>query len=255
MKNILILSKVETFEAAKNLKLIWLTVFFTILGVTQPLIDRYMETILQNFGGVDGIMLDPNTPEPQSNEVLLATFSGQFNQIGLIVLIISFMGMITAEKNSGVLGFIFTRPVSNFEYIISKLLSNWIISMICISIGAVVSYLYTVYLFNDYSITNFLVYLFFYSIWILCVVSITVLLSAFINSSIFVAVMTIVISIILMLLAGINDKLTFFLPSSSLTLAENQLIEGANSSIMMLIAPILFITINLLIATSLIRKF
>ena len=57
-----------------------------------------MEVIIKNFGGVDGIIMDPNAPKPQANEVLLATFTGQFNQMGLIVLVISFMGMIADEK-------------------------------------------------------------------------------------------------------------------------------------------------------------
>lgn len=253
MRNVLILGKVELLEAIRNIKFFWLAVFFTILGVTQPLIDKYMEVIIKSLGGVDGIMMDPNAPEPQSNEVLLATFSGQFNQIGLIILVISFMGMIVVEKNSGVQGFIFTRPVSNIEYIISKSIGNWLISMVCISVGAIVSYFYTIYLFDHYPFTNLLLFLLFYSLWILFVVSIAVLLSTFIKSSIFIGVMTIILAMIVMLLGSINENLALFLPSGALTLAESQL-QDTHSNLLFMIAPIVYIVISLYVAKVIIKK-
>lgn len=244
MRNISIMLKVELLEAVRNIKFIWLTIFFTILGVTQPLIDKYMEVILKQFGGVEGIMIDPNAPEPQANEVLLATFSGQFNQIGLIVLIISFMGMIVNEKNSGVQGFIFTRPVSSLEYISSKLFGNWFISMVCISIGAFVSYFYTIYLFGYYSIAKFLLFLVFYSLWIFFIVSIAALFSTLIKSPLFIGVATILLSIVLLLLGNINETLSLFLPSGVLTLAESLLLQTESPNFLLIIAPIIYITIN-----------
>lgn len=248
MRNISILLKVELLEAVRNIKFIWLTLFFTILGVTQPLIDKYMEVILQNFGGIDGIMIDPNAPDPLTNEVLLATFFGQFNQIGLIVLIISCMGMIANEKNSGVQGFIFTRPVSSLEYISSKLFGNWLISMICIAIGSIVSYFYTIHLFDYYSITNFLLFLVFYSVWILFVISLAVLFSTMIKSSLFIGVATILISMIFLLLGNINETFSLFLPSGVLNLAESLLLQTGSANYLLLIASIIYIMINIFTA-------
>ncbi|MGE6631596.1 ABC transporter permease [Bacillus sp. NPDC077027] len=244
MRNISILLKVELLEAVRNIKFIWLTLFFTILGVTQPLIDKYMEVIIKNFGGIEGIMIDPNAPEPQANEVILATFSGQFNQIGLIVLIISFMGMIANEKNSGVQGFIFTRPVTSLEYISSKLFGNWFISMVCISIGSFVSYFYTIYLFGYYSITDFLLFLVFYSLWILFIISLVILFSTIIKSSLFIGVTTILLSIVLLMLGNINETFSLFLPSGVLTLAENLLLQTNSANFLLIIAPIVYIIIN-----------
>ncbi|ARJ18293.1 ABC transporter permease [Staphylococcus lugdunensis] len=254
MRNILILGKVELLEAVRNIKFIWLAIFFSILGLTQPLIDNYMEVIIKNFGGVDGIIMDPNAPKPQANEVLLATFTGQFNQMGLIVLVISFMGMIADEKKSGVLGFIFTRPVSSMQYIISKLFGNWIISMICILVGAGVSYCYTIYLFDYYPFINFLFFLLFYSLWILFIVSVTILLSTFIKSSIFIGVITIVISMVFILLGNINKTFALFLPSGALTLAESQF-QNINSNFLLIIAPVIYIVALVYASKVIIKKF
>ncbi|WP_066189423.1 ABC transporter permease [Gracilibacillus timonensis] len=254
MRNISILLKVEVLEAIRNIKLIWLTLFFTILGVTQPLIDKYMDVILENVGGVEGIMIDPNASDPKANEVLLATFSGQFNQIGLIVLIISFMGMIANEKNSGVQGFIFTRPVSSLQYISSKLLGNWLISMVCMAIGSFISYFYTVYLFGSYAIVDFLGYLICYSVWIFFIVSLAVLFSTMIKSSLFIGVATILLSMVLLLLGNLNDTLSLFLPSGVLTLAEDLLLQTGNANFLLLIAPIVYLITNMYIAKLFIQR-
>lgn len=254
MKNISIMLKVELLEAIRNIKLIWLSLFFAILGVTQPLIDKYMAVIIRNFGGVEGIMIDPNASQPQANEVLLTTFSGQFNQIGLIVLIISFMGMIANEKNSGVQGFIFTRPVSSLEYLSSKLFGNWLISMVCISIGSFVSYYYTIYLFGYYSIADFLLFLVFYSLWILFIISIAVLFSTIIKSSLFIGVTTILLSMVFILAGNINETFSLFLPSGVLTLAESQLLQNNNSNFLLMIAPMIYIVINTYAAKVIIKR-
>ena len=66
MTNFYTLTRTDLAEAAKEYKFIWLTLFFVILGVTQPLVHNYMDVILENVGGADGITIDPNRPVPSS---------------------------------------------------------------------------------------------------------------------------------------------------------------------------------------------
>ena len=69
MMNLAILIRAELTEAAKEYKYVWLTIFFIILGLTQPLLNKYMDSILQQLGGTIGVMLDPNKPSPTPNEI------------------------------------------------------------------------------------------------------------------------------------------------------------------------------------------
>ncbi|WP_142829714.1 ABC transporter permease [Planococcus soli] len=254
MTNFNTLMRTEIVEALKEFKFIWLTLFFVILGVTQPLINKYMDIILENVGGADGITIDPNRPTPSSAEVLLSTVSGQFNQIGLIILTISFMGLIAGDRNSGMQDFILTRPVSLASYLLSKLASHWLISMFSISIGAAVSYTYTMMLFGSFSFSNFLLFLILYSFWILYVVSLTILISTFVKSPILIAVTTILISMILIIAKGFNHILFQLSPGSILTLAENQLQSMQDLNYFAILTCLFFILFNIYLANLKMKK-
>lgn len=242
------LTQTELAEAAKEYKFIWLTLFFVILGVTQPLINNYMDVILENVGGADGITIDPNRPVPSSGEVLLSTISGQFNQIGLIILIISFMGLIASDRNSGMQDFILTRPVAIPSYLLSKLAGHWLISMFAIAIGAAVSYGYTIFLFGSFSFSDFLLFLLMYSLWILYVISLAILISTFIKGPILIAVTTIAVSVFLILIKSFNHLVFQLSPGGVLNVAENQLLPGGEVNHFSILSCGVFIVFNIWLA-------
>ncbi len=248
MTNFYTLTRTELAEAAKEYKFIWLTLFFVILGVTQPLVHNYMDVILENVGGADGITIDPNRPVPSSGEVLLSTISGQFNQIGLIILIISFMGLIASDRNSGMQDFILTRPVSLQSYLMSKLAGHWLISMFAIAIGAVVSYGYTIFLFGSFSFSDFSLFLLMYSLWILYVISLAILISTFIKGPILIAVATIAASIFFILIKGFNQLAFQLSPGGVLNVAENYLLPGREVNHFSILSCGMFIVFNLWLA-------
>lgn len=255
MTNFHTLLRTELAEAWKDYKFIWLTLFFVMLGVTQPLINAYMDIILEHAGGTEGIIIDPNRPIPSSTEVLMSTVSGQFNQIGLIILIISLMGLIATDRNNGVQDFILTRPVSPHSYLLSKLASHWLISMFSISIGALVSYYYTIFLFGSFSFPSYLLFLILYGVWILYVVSLTIVISTFVKSPILIAVTTISIAILLILIKGFTHPLTQLLPSGILTLAENHLLTSQDLNYFSMLTCLFFIFFNIFLANLNLRKF
>jgi len=129
MRTFYTLTLTEWLEAWKEWKIVWLPLFFIALGVTQPLLLMYMDVLLEHVGNADGIIVDPNRPAPQSLDVFSATIHGQFNQLGLIVLIMSFMGLLASDRQTGMQDFILTRPVSRNVYLLSKWFSHGMISL------------------------------------------------------------------------------------------------------------------------------
>ncbi len=113
----------------ERMEIVWLPLFFIALGVTQPLLLMYMDVLLAHVGNADGIIVDPNRPAPQPLDVFSATIHGQFNQLGLIVLIMSFMGLLASDRQTGMQDFILTRPVSRNVYLLSKWFSHGMISL------------------------------------------------------------------------------------------------------------------------------
>ncbi|WP_026831394.1 ABC transporter permease [Exiguobacterium antarcticum] len=254
MNNLAILIRVELTEAAKEYKYVWLTIFFIILGLTQPLINMYLEIILQQLGGTFGVMLDPNKPSPTSNEIFLSTISGQFNQIGLVILIISFMSLIAADRENGMQDFILTRPVSIYSYVYAKLIAHWLISMFSILFGILISYFYTVYLFGSFSLLKLISFSFLYSLWILYLVSLVIVISIYIKHQVLIAVSTIGITFVLLFINNFNPTFSYLLPSSILNVAAHQISDAHDFHHLSVVSCLLFTISHLVWATMKLKR-
>lgn len=91
----------------RDFKIIWLPIVFILLGLTQPIMMYYLPLILTTLGGVDGITIDPAMTKLDGREVLASTLNSQFDQLGIIILVVAVMGVIQAEKASGIFGIYF----------------------------------------------------------------------------------------------------------------------------------------------------
>lgn len=243
------LVRVELTEAAKEYKYVWLTIFFVLLGLTQPLINLYMDLILQQMGGSIGVILDPDKSAPTANEVFLSTISGQFNQIGLIILLISFMGLIATDRQNGMQDFILTRPVSIHCYVSAKLIAHWFISMFSLGFGILTSYGCTVYLFGAFPMTKLISFSVLYSLWILYLISLVIVISMYVRHQVLIAISAIGISFLLLVLKNLDPVFSDGFPSSILNVAEHQLVRSSVVSYRSIFSCLLFTFLNLMWAS------
>lgn len=173
MKVFLTLCKKEWMEAWRDKKLIWLPIVIIILAVTQPITNYYLPQILDMAGNLpEGAVIE--IPTPSGEEVLIGTLS-QLGMIGLAIFVLSVMGTIANERNSGALSLIMARPVQPIQYIGSKWLVNFLIVFISFALGYGLSYYYTNLLFNEVEIHKFLASLGVYSLWLLFAVAVTII--------------------------------------------------------------------------------
>lgn len=221
MRTFYTLTWTEWLEAWKEWKIVWLPLFFIALGVTQPLLLMYMDVLLAHVGNADGIIVDPNRPVPQSLDVFSATIHGQFNQLGLIVLIMSFMGLLASDRQTGMQDFILTRPVSRNVYLLSKWFSHGMISLFGILIGALTSYCLTVYWFGSLSPMLALRIILDFSLWTLFVVSLTLLISTFLQLAVPIGILSLVVSLLLVALPSLMPDILFFMPGALLSLPSH----------------------------------
>src|SRR5690606_11651471 len=109
-----VLFKKEWIEMTRNFKILWIPLVFILLGIMQPVTSYYLPEIIKAAGELpEGAVFEIPMPTPQ--EVLVQTF-GQYSQIGILVLVLAFMGIVAAEKNSGVSDIILVKPVSFANY-------------------------------------------------------------------------------------------------------------------------------------------
>ncbi|MNX11569.1 putative transmembrane protein YxlG [compost metagenome] len=204
MKTWFILFRKEWLEMIRNYKVIWIPLVFVLFGLQQPITSYYMPEILKSVGNLpNGAVI--KIPIPLSGEVLAQTL-GQYTQMGILVLVLAFMGMVSSERRSGMTKAILVKPVGYSSYITSKWMSAVLLSAGAIFISMLTSWYYTVLLIGDFPFMNLVKGASIYFIWILFLITLTVFLSSFLKSSGLVAAFTLLFSILLTILTSLLGK-------------------------------------------------
>ncbi|MEI2317140.1 ABC transporter permease subunit [Bacillus paramobilis] len=226
MNNLMILIKKECVQMLRDFKVIWLPIVFIFLGATQPIVTHYLPSILGALGGGQGITIDPSMAAQQGGEVLASTLGSQFDQLGLMILVISMMGAIQADKANGMLAFILTRPVTVTSYIAGKIVSNYVMVAFSVMIGYFTSYLYINYLFTAVPFSHMITGLLFYLIWVLFIVSFTTMISTIFHSQGIIALISIVFLLACRIIVGLSPIIDQVNPASMSKHAMETLVTG-----------------------------
>ncbi|MED4205707.1 ABC transporter permease subunit [Neobacillus mesonae] len=214
MSTFIVLAKKEVAQMIREFKIIWLPLVFIFLGITQPVVTYYLPDILKAVGGGQGITIDPSMAAQNGGEVLASTLGSQFDQLGVMIIIVSIMGIIQSDKANGMLAFILTRPVKVSSYIYGKIISNYLFVTFSVTIGYLVSYLYVYLLFTSIHFIDFLAALLFYLLWVLFIVSFTTMISTIFNSQGIIALISIVFLLVCRVIVGLSPVIDKINPAS-----------------------------------------
>ncbi|TQR21688.1 ABC transporter permease [Psychrobacillus vulpis] len=250
MKPFFILMNKEYFQMIRDFKIIWLPIVFIFLGMTQPVLTYYLPAILGALGGGQGITIDPTMVQQEGGQVLATTLGSQFDQLGIMIIVISMMAMIQADKASGMLAFILTRPVTVWSYIAGKIISNYLLVIVSVTFGYFVSYLYVSYLFTDVPISHMLLALLIYLTWVLFMVSFTLMISTIFNGQGVIALIGIVFLLICRMIIGIHPTIDLINPAGMSQHAMSLLVTGSvdSSLYVNLIITFLWVLFTLLVS-------
>jgi ABC-2 type transport system permease protein len=120
--------------------------FFALL---DPLMLKYMNEILGYFAtGIEIIM-----PEPTPQDAYFSYLS-DVSQIGIFVLIFAIMGSVAREKETGVTGWLLSKPVSRWQYLFAKLVILYSLVITGIFACSTLAYLYTTSLIGQPPLTE-----------------------------------------------------------------------------------------------------
>ncbi|QUG43043.1 ABC-2 transporter permease [Psychrobacillus sp. INOP01] len=230
MNSFIVLVNKEFTQMIRDFKIIWLPLVFILLGITQPVITYYLPTILEALGSGQGITIDPSMTNQQGGEILAGTLASQFDQLGIMIIAISLMGIIQTDKANGMLAFILTRPVTVRSYVGGKIASNYIFTAFSITVGYLASYLYVNFLFTNVAVYDMLIGLLFYLVWVLFIVSFTTMISTLINSPGLIALISIACLIACRVIVGLNSMIDLVNPASMSKHAMEVLITGSVNS-------------------------
>lgn len=176
MNEFSVLLQKEFREAWRSWKFLWIPLVFALLGMSDPLMNYYMMDVLNAVGNLpEGFVI--SIPELVPADLLQASI-GQFQLIGLLVLIAAFVGSISKERANGMATLLYIRPISFAAYFMSKFVVMSAVGLISIVAGFTASVYYTVILYGKFEMPMLLASFVTYFVWLLLVFAITLLMSA-----------------------------------------------------------------------------
>jgi ABC-2 type transport system permease protein len=224
MNQWLTLFQKEILEMWRNFKWIWFPLSFILLGVSEPLSTYYMPQIIDSLGGLpDGAVIE--IPTPSSPEILFQSIS-QYNTIGLLIIVLASMGLIAAERKSGVAELILVKPVSYFSYVTAKWAGAVLLTGVSYFLGLLSSWYYVVILFEKIPFGDVMVAFGLFWLWLSFVLTITVFFNALFKSPGVVGFISMATIIILSLISGSLSHLLEWSPTQLTGYAGSYLISG-----------------------------
>ncbi|NLG89086.1 MAG: ABC transporter permease subunit [Clostridiaceae bacterium] len=144
--------KKEVIEYIRTYKLFIMLIVFAVFGITNPLMAKLMPEILESLA-TDGVII--TFPEPTAYDAWTQFFKNA-TQIGLVVIVILFSGILSSELSKGTLINLLTKGLSRTAVILSKftcMVMAWTVSIaLCFGL----TYGYTMYLFPEDQTSNLL---------------------------------------------------------------------------------------------------
>ena len=144
MRSFIVFLQKEWMELVRTKKLLILLCIFTFLGISTPVITRYMQDIVRL--ATNGQM---DIPMPTTTWVdSWVQLYGYLSQVGGICVILLFMNGITGEKQSGSAALTLTKNLSHTGFVMAKFISAAIMLFASVLLTAAICYGYTYFLFG-----------------------------------------------------------------------------------------------------------
>lgn len=214
----------EILEMWRNFKWIWFPISFILLGVSEPLTVYYMPQILDSVGDLpEGAVIQLPTPTPP--EILFQSIS-QYNTIGLLIIVLASMGLMAAERKSGVAELILVKPVSYFSYVTAKWAGSLLLVWVSYFLGLIVSWYYVMILFEQVPFADVLVSFGLFGLWLTVVLSITIFYNAFFKTPGVVGFISLATIIVLNVISGALSNLLEWSPTQLSGYTGSYLLSG-----------------------------
>lgn len=227
MGSLSVLLQKEWRENCRNFKILWIPLVFIIFGIMEPLTNYYLPEIMKSVGNMpEGTEF--MWPELQGEEIFVSLI-GQYQSIGILVIVLAFMGSIAGERKSGTATLLYVRPISFQNYFLSKWLVVNGIVIGSVVLGFLTAWYYITILYDYIQWIQVLQFISIYSLWLIFVVTVTLALSAAFTTGI-TATLTLFIVLILPIIDSLIGQYWTISPLKLATYAAYVFEEGADFS-------------------------
>ncbi|NKI20522.1 ABC transporter permease [Paenibacillus dendritiformis] len=207
-----VLARKEGLEMVRSYKLLWVPLVFLMLGISQPLVMKYLPDILSWSGSLPP-GLDMAFPELQPGAIM-AQILNQFGTVGLLVLVLSLMSTVSGEIHAGTAGAVLVRPVSYGAFVASKCLAAAALTLVSFLFGYGAGWYYTEMLFGNVPAAEGVAAGACYGLWMLFAANVTLLMSSWLRSGAASAALTLGLVLLLSLAQSWRIPGARYLPSA-----------------------------------------
>ncbi len=204
------LLKYDWLYFIKTPRLIILLVLPIFLSALSALSARYMNVILEfamTQEGIEGIIF----PEPSVNDAYIQFYSN-YLQIYMLVIIFIGVGLFTVGHTKNHYPFIFTHSISKKDYILSKLVILFGITVLSMVVGSIVFMVYTYLLFEVFHVGTFILSILLFLIIVLFTMTFMALMSYLLNSYIGAITSSVIVYILLSSMASLKYGVFEYFP-------------------------------------------
>lgn len=176
MNGFRVLVQKEWRENTRNFKVLWIPIVFIILGMLEPVTNHFLPEIMKSVGNLpEGAEFA--WPELKGEDIFLSLL-GQYQLIGILVIILAFMGTISGERKNGTATLLYVRPMSFRNYFLSKWIVVNGIVLGSLWLGFMGAWYYIEILYTHVDALPVFAFIATYSLWLVFVVTVVLVLSA-----------------------------------------------------------------------------
>jgi ABC-2 type transport system permease protein len=159
MRSFIAFTKKEILESWRTYRLPALVIVFIVFGMMSPLFAKLLPDILNNLGGDVVITM----PKPTAMDSWRQFFKN-VGQMGMLVIIISFSGIMANELSKGTLINLLTKGMKRSTIILSKFISASLLWLLSYVLCLLVCFAYTEYFWSNNILEH--AFLVFSSLWL-----------------------------------------------------------------------------------------
>ncbi|MDD3874995.1 MAG: ABC transporter permease subunit [Bacteroidales bacterium] len=183
----IVIFKKELLEYSRSKKLVAVLLIFSFFGIVSPLTAYFLPDIMEHFTKSQNVNID--IPAPTYDDAVFQ-YIKNLSQMCVFILILMNMGIISGEKEKGTAVFLLVKPVKRSSFILAKFSAVFTITVTSICLSALFTAFYTFLFFDTLNIFNFIVQNLLITLYILCVMSITLMFSTIARSQILSGILT-----------------------------------------------------------------
>jgi len=201
----------EWLEQRRSYRLLAAVIVLAIAGILGPLTAKYLPQMLASMADIPA-GLEAILPAADIS-MAVGEYSDNVVQFGVLLALLLPMAAIVGEKTQGTAALTLSKPVSRLSFIAAKVIAQGLTLLLAVLTAALIGYLYIGVLFGWLDPTAFAAANALYWVYLIVLLSLTVLASALARSTVASAGMAFGALIVLGILGSV-PALSPYLPSA-----------------------------------------